>query len=187
MGSSSKSAGSRAASGTGLGLGLAIVAHLAQLIGGKISVESTLGEGTEFKVSLPYEADLPVNTAANRCHPPLWKRASESFECTSAQLLRAASTTSSATDGRGVAHARARTATPKAAPRFGGFGDHQPPSPVPIERGLMVTGGVATVLAFGGALRRVARSGAVTGYGQAGSSGGAAAALLTAGIVVRTG
>jgi signal transduction histidine kinase len=49
-----KSAGSRAASGTGLGL--AIVAHLAQLIGGTISVESRLGEGTEFKVSLPYEA-----------------------------------------------------------------------------------------------------------------------------------
>jgi len=48
------SGGSRAASGTGLGL--AIVAHLAELIGGKISVESKLGEGTEFTVSLPYEA-----------------------------------------------------------------------------------------------------------------------------------
>ena len=47
------SAGTRAASGTGLGL--AIVAHLAELIGGKISVESKLSEGTEFKVSLPYQ------------------------------------------------------------------------------------------------------------------------------------
>ena len=46
-----KSAGARAASGTGLGL--AIVARLAELIGGKVSVESKLGVGTEFKVSLP--------------------------------------------------------------------------------------------------------------------------------------
>jgi signal transduction histidine kinase len=49
-----KSAGMRAASGTGLGL--AIVARLAELIGGKVSVESELGVGTQFKVSLPRSA-----------------------------------------------------------------------------------------------------------------------------------
>ncbi|HEX3777345.1 MAG TPA: HAMP domain-containing sensor histidine kinase [Polyangiaceae bacterium] len=46
-----KSAGARAASGTGLGL--AIVARLAELIGGKVSVASELGVGTEFTISLP--------------------------------------------------------------------------------------------------------------------------------------
>ncbi len=46
-----KSAGRRAESGTGLGL--AIVARLTELIGGKISVESKLGAGSEFTLSLP--------------------------------------------------------------------------------------------------------------------------------------
>ncbi len=46
-----KSAGARAASGTGLGL--AIVARLAELMGATVSVDSTLGQGTEFKVSMP--------------------------------------------------------------------------------------------------------------------------------------
>jgi two-component system phosphate regulon sensor histidine kinase PhoR len=36
----------------GTGLGLSIVKHIALLHGGKITVESTLGEGTKFKISL---------------------------------------------------------------------------------------------------------------------------------------
>lgn len=49
-----KTAGTRAISGTGLGL--AIVARLAALIGARVSVESTLGQGTEFKVFIPHTA-----------------------------------------------------------------------------------------------------------------------------------
>jgi CheY-like chemotaxis protein len=37
----------------GVGLGLAIVQRLCELIGAKIQVESSLGEGTEFRVSMP--------------------------------------------------------------------------------------------------------------------------------------
>jgi CheY-like chemotaxis protein/two-component sensor histidine kinase len=37
----------------GVGLGLAIVQRLCELIGAKIQVESRLGEGTEFRVSMP--------------------------------------------------------------------------------------------------------------------------------------
>jgi signal transduction histidine kinase len=37
----------------GVGLGLAIVQRLCELIGAKIQVESNLGEGTEFRVSMP--------------------------------------------------------------------------------------------------------------------------------------
>jgi len=37
----------------GVGLGLAIVLRLCELIGAKIQVESSLGEGTEFRVSMP--------------------------------------------------------------------------------------------------------------------------------------
>jgi CheY-like chemotaxis protein len=36
-----------------VGLGLAIVLRLCELIGAKIQVESSLGEGTEFRVSMP--------------------------------------------------------------------------------------------------------------------------------------
>jgi signal transduction histidine kinase len=46
---------SRNRSSGGTGIGLAIVRHLVELHGGKISVESTLGRGTLFKVSLPLE------------------------------------------------------------------------------------------------------------------------------------
>lgn len=40
----------------GYGLGLAIVQQLAQLMGGKVTVESDLGKGTTFRVLLPLEA-----------------------------------------------------------------------------------------------------------------------------------
>ncbi len=39
----------------GTGLGLAICAHLADMQGGRISVESELGEGSTFTVTLPYQ------------------------------------------------------------------------------------------------------------------------------------
>ncbi len=37
----------------GTGLGLAIVKHVVQSIGGQVTVESRLGEGTRFRVRLP--------------------------------------------------------------------------------------------------------------------------------------
>ncbi|MDQ3635617.1 MAG: ATP-binding protein [Acidobacteriota bacterium] len=39
----------------GTGLGLAIVKHLAKLHGGEVSLDSTLGEGSTFKIKLPQE------------------------------------------------------------------------------------------------------------------------------------
>lgn len=46
----------------GLGLGLSIAKENAELLGGKISVESELGEGATFFVNLPYK---PVNMISN--------------------------------------------------------------------------------------------------------------------------
>jgi signal transduction histidine kinase len=48
------SARSRATGGTGLGL--SIVRHAVERHGGTVHVESTLGEGTTFTVSIPIEA-----------------------------------------------------------------------------------------------------------------------------------
>jgi two-component system, sensor histidine kinase len=45
----------------GVGLGLAIVQRLCELMGAKIQVESRLGEGTEFRVSMPVAAGAVVS------------------------------------------------------------------------------------------------------------------------------
>jgi len=54
--------GSRAneARGSGSGLGLAIVKSIVDMHGGRIGVESLIGGGTTFTVTLPEDAALPV-------------------------------------------------------------------------------------------------------------------------------
>ncbi len=49
----------------GMGFGLAICKRIVEAHGGKISVESTLGKGTEFTVALPMEQELGVKTEKN--------------------------------------------------------------------------------------------------------------------------
>ncbi|HFE47129.1 MAG TPA: hypothetical protein ENJ18_16860 [Nannocystis exedens] len=44
---------------SGLGLGLALARHFSEMLGGEISVESKLGEGSVFKVRLPVEPADP--------------------------------------------------------------------------------------------------------------------------------
>ncbi len=46
----------------GLGLGLSIVTRLTELLDGKISINSAVGKGTEFIVSVPAVIQLPVNS-----------------------------------------------------------------------------------------------------------------------------
>lgn len=54
----------------GTGLGLSIVKHLAELMGGHASVHSTLGEGSEFQVQLPFgisdESALPTSASVGQ-------------------------------------------------------------------------------------------------------------------------
>ena len=53
----------------GTGLGLAIASRLGELMGGKIEVESKLGEGTNFFFTLPFEtAPDPENPEIGRAH-----------------------------------------------------------------------------------------------------------------------
>lgn len=53
----------------GAGLGLAIVHGLVQQFGGTISVESVVGRGTTFTMSLPVVSDTPVATGAKAGTP----------------------------------------------------------------------------------------------------------------------
>lgn len=48
----------------GFGLGLSISQHLAELLGGKITVESELARGSKFIVTLPYVAPKAIRTLA---------------------------------------------------------------------------------------------------------------------------
>jgi PAS domain S-box-containing protein len=50
----------------GTGLGLSISQRLVEMLGGRISVKSTLGEGSEFNVQLPLQACAPGPTAETR-------------------------------------------------------------------------------------------------------------------------
>jgi hypothetical protein len=49
----------------GNGLGLALTKHLALMLGGKITVESEVGQGSTFKVSLPAKLDDDIIKVAN--------------------------------------------------------------------------------------------------------------------------
>jgi signal transduction histidine kinase len=46
-------------SGKGTGLGLALVRRLVETLGGQVSVESRLGQGTTFSFTLPMATAVP--------------------------------------------------------------------------------------------------------------------------------
>jgi PAS domain S-box-containing protein len=48
---------------TGTGLGLALVAQMARLHGGSVSVQSQVGEGSRFSISLPWEPALAADAS----------------------------------------------------------------------------------------------------------------------------
>ncbi|MEW6084048.1 MAG: response regulator [Chloroflexota bacterium] len=50
----------------GTGLGLALVAQMARLHGGSVSVESELGKGSRFSISLPWGSGLEADTTPRR-------------------------------------------------------------------------------------------------------------------------
>ena len=47
----------------GTGLGLAVTQELCRIMGGTIAVQSELGRGTTFSVTLPYQSEPPTSTA----------------------------------------------------------------------------------------------------------------------------
>jgi two-component system OmpR family sensor kinase/two-component system sensor histidine kinase BaeS len=57
---------SRTRGSGGAGLGLAIVKQIVVAHGGSVGVESTIGEGTIFRVTIPTEAPQPLATITNR-------------------------------------------------------------------------------------------------------------------------
>ena len=55
----------------GTGIGLSLVRELAELHGGRVSVESTVGEGTTFRVEIPKgAAHLPATAISQEATPP---------------------------------------------------------------------------------------------------------------------
>jgi signal transduction histidine kinase len=71
----------------GTGLGLPIISALVQMMGGKISVESQLGQGSIFRIELPRQisTSLPSRNKAskNTCFPkPYFERQQEIASCT---------------------------------------------------------------------------------------------------------
>jgi hypothetical protein len=65
----------------GTGLGLALVQRMAVLHGGSVSVESTLGQGSRFTISLPWAAEsMSDPTDSPERVPPLAERRGEIFQ-----------------------------------------------------------------------------------------------------------
>lgn len=61
--------GSSTRIGEGTGIGLSLCKELVSLLGGTIRVESTVGEGTVFRVSLPITQTAPRDEATNEALP----------------------------------------------------------------------------------------------------------------------
>ena len=71
IGSDYVQVGSKAAKRTGTGLGLAICRQLAASVGGRLSVESSLGRGSTFAIALPGIRPAPEGAASGRkAEPP---------------------------------------------------------------------------------------------------------------------